>query len=162
MNPSNCCILDTCKMQWFLYFLYYVQAAQPFPSTKTQASSMAANTILVTYPLTGGLYTGHETCHLECDTTITIDVVIVPLMGIENVMCGLLLWRPQQSVGLLWHLLYWCRQYLLLYMMTCEPMILFCINWYYLLYSLEQVILNLTVKKGHMEFWGNLRCCTAL
>ena len=34
----NCYIVDTCKMQWFLYFLHYiyVQAAQPVPSTKVQ------------------------------------------------------------------------------------------------------------------------------
>ena len=44
-------------MQWFLYFLYHVQAAQPVPSTKVQAS-MTANTILMTYQFTGGLYTG--------------------------------------------------------------------------------------------------------
>ena len=47
-------------MQWFLYFLYYiyVQVAQPVPSSKVQASSMTANTILMTYEFTGGLYTG--------------------------------------------------------------------------------------------------------
>ena len=47
-------------MQWFLYFLYYiyVQTAQPVPSTKVQASSMTANTILMAWELTGGLYTG--------------------------------------------------------------------------------------------------------
>ena len=45
-------------MQWFLYFLCYVQAAQPVQSTKVQASSMTANTILMTYEFTGVLYTG--------------------------------------------------------------------------------------------------------
>ena len=44
-------------MQWFLYFLCYVQEAQPVPSTKIQASSMTANTILHIYVFTGGLYT---------------------------------------------------------------------------------------------------------
>ena len=58
MEATNCCIVDTCKMQWFLYFLYYVQAAWPVPSTKVQASSKTANTILITYQVIGGLYTG--------------------------------------------------------------------------------------------------------
>ena len=26
-------LLHACKIQWFLYFLYFVQAAQPVPST---------------------------------------------------------------------------------------------------------------------------------
>ena len=41
-----------------LLFLYYVQTAQPVPSTKVQASCMTANTILMTYQFAGGLYTG--------------------------------------------------------------------------------------------------------
>ena len=45
-------------MQWLLYFLCYVQAVQPIPSTMVQASSMTANTILMTYEFPGGLYTG--------------------------------------------------------------------------------------------------------
>ena len=44
-------------MQWFLYFLCYVQAAQLVPSTKVQASSMTVNTILIAYEFTGGLQT---------------------------------------------------------------------------------------------------------
>ena len=39
-------------------FPVYVQAAQPLPSTKVQASSMTANTIPITNQFTGGLYTG--------------------------------------------------------------------------------------------------------
>ena len=48
------------QMQWFLYFVYYiyVQAAQPVPSTKVQASSMTADTLMMTYEFTGGLNTG--------------------------------------------------------------------------------------------------------
>ena len=58
MSPTNCCIADTCKMQWFLYFLYYIQVVQPVPRMKVQASFMTVNTILMIYQLTGGLYTG--------------------------------------------------------------------------------------------------------
>ena len=38
-----------------LFPVVYVQTAQPVPSTKVQASSMTANTILMTYGFTGGL-----------------------------------------------------------------------------------------------------------
>ena len=41
-----------------LFPVVYVQTAQPVPSTEVQASSMTANTILMTYGFTGGLYTG--------------------------------------------------------------------------------------------------------
>ena len=41
-----------------LFPVVYVQTAQPVPSTKVQASSMIANTILMTYESTGGLYAG--------------------------------------------------------------------------------------------------------
>ena len=41
-----------------LFPVVYVQTAQPVPSTKVQASSMTANTILMTYESTGGLYAG--------------------------------------------------------------------------------------------------------
>ena len=41
-----------------LFPVVYVQAAQPVPSTMVQTSSMTANTILVAYEFTGGLYTG--------------------------------------------------------------------------------------------------------
>ena len=51
-------MVDTCKMQRFLCFLYYVQAAQPVPRDKVQASSITANTILMIYQFPGGLYTG--------------------------------------------------------------------------------------------------------
>ena len=46
--------------------------------------------------------------------------------------------------------------------MTCETI---DIIWHYLILFtlvLELVILNLNVKKGHMEFWANHQCCTAL
>ena len=45
-------------MQWLLYFLCYVQAAQLIPSTMVQVSSMTANIIPMTYEFPGGLYTG--------------------------------------------------------------------------------------------------------
>ena len=68
MNATNGCMVYTCKMQWFLYFLYYVQAAQPVWGAKVQASFVTANTILMTYQFTGDLYIYvHETCHLEYD-----------------------------------------------------------------------------------------------
>ena len=54
-------------MQWFLYFLYYLQVAQPVPSTKVQASSMTPSTILMTYQLTGGLHSDPWDVSLECD-----------------------------------------------------------------------------------------------
>ena len=54
-------------MQWFLYFLYYAQAAQPVPSTKVQASSMTDNTILMTYQIKGAYVQVHETCYLGSD-----------------------------------------------------------------------------------------------
>ena len=38
-----------------LFPVVYVQTAQPVPSTKVQASSMTANTILMAYEFTGGL-----------------------------------------------------------------------------------------------------------
>ena len=38
-----------------LFPVVYVQTAQPVPSTKVEASSMIANTILMTYGFTGGL-----------------------------------------------------------------------------------------------------------
>ena len=41
-------------------FQYYVQSAQPVQSTKVQASSTAANAILMTYQITGSLYTGPQ------------------------------------------------------------------------------------------------------
>ena len=41
-----------------LFPLSYVQAAQPVPSTKVQASSMTANTILMSYQFTWDLNTG--------------------------------------------------------------------------------------------------------
>ena len=47
-------------------FPYYVQEAQPVLSTKVHASSMAANTILMTYQFTEGLYTGPCYMPLEC------------------------------------------------------------------------------------------------
>ena len=58
MNPTNCCVVSIFKIKWYVYFQYYVQSAQAVPSTKVQASSMMANTILMTSQLTGGLYTG--------------------------------------------------------------------------------------------------------
>ena len=45
-------------MQWSFYFMSYVQAAQSVPSTKIQALSMVADTILMTYQISGALYTG--------------------------------------------------------------------------------------------------------
>ena len=47
MNTTTVYIVDTCKMQRFFYFLCYVQAVQPVPSTKIEASSMTANTIMM-------------------------------------------------------------------------------------------------------------------
>ena len=46
------------QMQWFLYFLCYAQTAQPVLNTNVQASSMTANTILMTYQITWDLNTG--------------------------------------------------------------------------------------------------------
>ena len=45
--------------------------------------------------------------------------------------------------------------------MTYEPI---DIIWHYLILFtllLELAILKLNVKKGHIDFWGNLWCCTA-
>ena len=52
--PNGCIFENTVAP----LFQYYVQAAQPVPSTTVQASSMTANKILITYQLTGGSYTG--------------------------------------------------------------------------------------------------------
>ena len=41
-----------------LFPVVYVQATQPVSSTKVPASSMTANTILMAYEFTGGLYIG--------------------------------------------------------------------------------------------------------
>ena len=50
MNTMNCCTVDALKMQWFLYFLLYVQSAHPVPRTNVQVSSMILNTLpTVTY-----------------------------------------------------------------------------------------------------------------
>ena len=55
MNITNGCIADNAQAT---LFQYYVQLALPIPSTKVQVSPKTANTILMTYQLTGGLYTG--------------------------------------------------------------------------------------------------------
>ena len=44
-----------------------------------------ANTILMIYQITGSLYTGPLDMPLRI--TITINLVLIPLMGIGNVMC---------------------------------------------------------------------------
>ena len=54
-------------MQWILYFLLNVQSAHPVQSTKVQASPMTTNTILMSYQLTGGLYTGPWDMPTGCD-----------------------------------------------------------------------------------------------
>ena len=45
----------------------YVQAAQPVPNTKVQASSMTAKYNIDNLPITGGLCTGPWDMSLECD-----------------------------------------------------------------------------------------------
>ena len=53
-------------MQWFLYFLYYVQAAQPVPSTKVQASWQLIQYWWPTH-LQGAYVQVYETCCFKCD-----------------------------------------------------------------------------------------------
>ena len=45
-------------MNRLLYFQWYIQSAEPVPSTKVQVSSMIADTKLMTYQFTETLYTG--------------------------------------------------------------------------------------------------------
>ena len=71
-------------MQWFLYFLYYAQAVQPVPSTKVQASSVTANTILMIYQFTGGLQTDPWDMPLECGNKITIDMLLMGMWHIYD------------------------------------------------------------------------------
>ena len=54
-------------MKWFLYCQYYVQPTQPLPDTKIQASSMTANTMVMTYQNTGTLYAGSQGMSSGCD-----------------------------------------------------------------------------------------------
>ena len=42
---------------------------------------MTANTILITYQFTGGLYTGPQECHYNVIITISIDILFILLMG---------------------------------------------------------------------------------
>ena len=81
MNTTNYCIAGTCKMQWFLYFLYYVQAAEPVPNTWVQASCMIAYAILMTYQLTGCSYTGPWDMSPGCDDNNYYWCSINPLAG---------------------------------------------------------------------------------
>ena len=65
------------KMQWLLY----VPAAQPVPKTKVLWSSITANTILMTYQLTGGFYTGPWDMPPRYDGSIWYCCNINPLEG---------------------------------------------------------------------------------
>ena len=58
MNSTSSCAVEKFKIQWFLYFLQYYKSPLPVPSTKVQAPSKTFNTILMTYQITGALYTG--------------------------------------------------------------------------------------------------------
>ena len=79
------------QMQWFLYFLCYVQTAQPVPSTKVQASSMTANTILMAYEFTGSLYTGLWR-YVTLGVTIMMVTLIIDIIdGSDICVCHLLL-----------------------------------------------------------------------
>ena len=55
MNITDVCIFDNAVAP---LFELYVQSTQQVPNTKAQASSMTANTILMTCQLQGDLYTG--------------------------------------------------------------------------------------------------------
>ena len=146
MNTANCCKVDTCRKQWFLYLLYYVKWVQPVPLWYKYHLWW-----LIQYwsptRLHGPCIQVHETCHVVCDdnsyhwcTTNTTD---------GNWYCGMcvcvkhfILWRPQQWTGLLLHFLSWCYVY-------------------------KQIIpigmgtgnLKLNVKKGH---WNFGKICGAL
>ena len=121
-------------MQWFIYFLYYmyVQTAQPVLSTKVQASSMTANTILIICQLQGLIYRSlrHVTrmwyCWWECDMCVTLTPR-----------------KPLQLLRLLW-------QYLLTALDRLWPVNLLIFTLF-----LELVIMNVNVMKGHTEFWGS-------
>ena len=88
--------------------------------------------------------------------TVTIDVVLILLMGIANVasVCLELILMEVTTINctiVTFTILFYTRQ-----IMICEPIdIILC----YLILStllLELVILNLNVKNGHMKFWGIL------
>ena len=124
-------------MQWFFYFMFYVQAAQPVPSTKVQPSSVTANTILKTCHFTGGLYTGPRDMPLECDNNNYYWYAIDTIDG--NVMCLTLAPRkPLQSLGLLW-------QYLL---------IALDILWHVNLLILFNLLLELVILNTRKVIWN--------
>ena len=100
--------------------------------------------------------------------TITIDAVIISLMGIGNVACVFSTYSYEGHNNQFGYcdiyLLMQTILYLLFYTkqrMTSEAI---DIIWHYLILFtllLELVIFNLNVKKGHTEFTGNLWCCAA-
>ena len=61
---------------------------------------MTANTILMTYQFTGGLYTCYRSMiHVTKNViiTVTIGMLLMLLMGISNVTCVLLTLTPKEA-----------------------------------------------------------------
>ena len=75
---TNGCWLDNVVVP---LFQYYVQSAQAAPYTKVQESFMTANTILMTYQLTGSLYTDPWDMPPGCDDNNYYWCSINPLEG---------------------------------------------------------------------------------
>ena len=70
-----------------LFFLYYKQSAQPVSDTRVQALSMTVNVILMTYQIIGStIYRSMRHACYDVMITITIAVLLIPLMGIGNVV----------------------------------------------------------------------------
>ena len=139
-------------MQWFLYFLYYVQAAQPILSIKIQASSMIVNTIVLTFQFTGAHIQVHEMSHLQYNNNDYYWCIINTIDGnwwFDMCVCNTYSYRRHNS-QLGYYDIYsvdadnaldydlWTYRY-------CFALIVI------IYFTLGKVILNLSVTKGHTK-----------
>ena len=131
-------------------------------------SRWCKNTFIKKYSLWGSYIQVKEICHQDVVITITIGVILIPLGGNGSVASMFLyhlgLCIPQQSVGQLWHFLCWCHKHSEMLLTDNADRLIDGLGPVNLVLStllLELVNLNLNVKKGHKEFFGNLWCYTA-
>ena len=82
-------ITNGCRLDYAVASLrqYFIQSAQPVPSTKVQVSTMTANTILITYPFSKAYTQVHGHVIQGVMITVTTDVILIPLMGNGTMVC---------------------------------------------------------------------------
>ena len=102
-------------MQWFLYFLYYVQAAQPVTSTKVQPSWQLIKYWWLT-KLQGTYIQVNETCHLRCDNYDNNSYYWHYWWGCDICVCHLLVGSHYSHLAIMTILVNCTKQ-----IMTCEP-----------------------------------------